>query len=396
MWNVIQNILHLMKQKSLPETKSTISLFRPRRIENHALNLHPQIGLFGTCGSPASKWRRDIFIPKLEKRGLPYFNPQVGPNEWRPEMAVQEAEHMASDEVIVLPISKETHGYGSLGEAGWAILSALLRGQKLGIFVQEDKSMSEEARRVRTLFKTLAAQLQTEYPVFQFEDSMEDLAQWAAITMKDCMIMKNSRIRITRTINLPTDIRSHDCVSILGTSAPTSKWRHNLKQAFDDENIAYFDPYKEDWNEKDIDTEVMHKTYDKVILQVITGETESFGSIAETGLLALSAFVRGQAYGLYIEEHPSNPKSDTNRARTLVKAHAKRLNEQFPGIIFLADSIEELQEWAITVAKKQNLSILGDGTTLSENDIDKKNGQSKAAKSTAFNFERLIKSSLRE
>jgi uncharacterized protein YlxP (DUF503 family) len=315
------------------------------------------VGLFGTCGSPASTWRQDIFIPELEKRGLSYFNPQVDPGEWMPEMAQQEAERMASDEVIVLPISNETYGYGSLGEAGWAVLSALLRGQKLGIFVEEDENMPEDAKRTRTIFKKLATQLQQEYPVFQFEDSMQDLAQWAAITMKERVAVRNSRIKDSRTINLPENIETQNVVGIFGTSTPNPKWKKGMQKAFDNGGVAYFDPYKQDWSEQDITKEAEHKTKDKVLLQVITGETESFGSIAESGLMALSAFVRGQAYGLYIEDHPSDPKSDTNRARTLVKAHVQKLNKQFPGIVFLANSIEELQEWATKMAKAEDPSV---------------------------------------
>ena len=88
------------------------------------------------------------------------------------------------------------------------------------------------------------------------------------------------------------------------------------------------------------------------MLQVITGDTNSFGSLAESGLLALSAFVRGQAYGLYIEDHPSPQNSDTNRARTLVKAHVTRLNEQFPGLVYLADSPRELAHFGAQVIKQ--------------------------------------------
>jgi len=342
-----------MEQEPTSEARKTTELFRPREIVSDPSNLLPEVGLFGTCGTPASTWRHDIFIPRLEAKGLSYFNPQVGPGEWTPEMAEREAESMANDEVIVVPISNETHGYGSLGEAGWAILSALLRGQKLGIFVEEDETMPEEAIRARNLFKILAKQLQLDYPVFQFKDNMIDLADWAATTMKECVAMGSSKIKDVRTINLPTDVETLNCVGIFGTQSPTPEWKRKLIENFEKGNVSYFDPYKEGWDDVDAAAEIEHKTKDKVLLQIITGETESYGSLAESGLMALSAFVRGQAYGLYIEDHPSNPKSDTNRARTLVKAHAKKLNEQFPGIVFLADSIEELQEWAIKTINKE-------------------------------------------
>ncbi len=333
-----------------PDTST--ELFRPRVIESDPSNLRAEVGLFGTCGSPASTWRQDIFIPELQKRGLAYFNPQVV--EWVPEMAIREALHLAKDEVIVLPISKETQGYASLAEGGWAILSALLRGQKLGIYIEDSESMSEHARRARVLFKDLAQHIQKDYPVFQFEQSMEDLAVWAAVTAKERTAIKNSSIKEKRKIELPTTIESQNIVSIFGTSVSGSVWKEHMKDDFALAGITYFDSFKLDWKEDDIQQEVDHKLRDKVLLQVITGESESFGSLAESGLLALSAFIRGQAYGLYIEDHPSDPKSDTNRARRLVKEHAKKLNEQFPGIIYLANSISDLT----TFAKKHSSAKL--------------------------------------
>lgn len=333
------------------EHAGRIELFRPREIENDPRLLEPTVGLFGTCGSPASTWRQDIFIPKLEKKGIPYFNPQVGPNEWVSERARTEAEHLSRDEVIVLPISKETYGYASLSEGGWAMLSALMRGQKLGIYIEEDETMPEEAKRARVLFKELSEQIQKEYPVFQFEETMEDLALWAAITARERFRIKNSKINDKRSIELPADVETENTVGIFGTSS-FSEWKQKMKERFESAGISYFDSYKEDWSAEDANNEITHKLKDKVLLQIISGETEGFGSLAESGLLALSAFVRGQAYGLYIEDHPSDPESSTNRARTLVRAHVTKLNEQFPGIVYLADSIENLTQFATTVMKQ--------------------------------------------
>ena len=53
------------------------------------------IGLFGTCGG--SKWR-DKFIAKYNERGIEFFNPQK--DDWKPEDAEIEADHLANDGVI--------------------------------------------------------------------------------------------------------------------------------------------------------------------------------------------------------------------------------------------------------------------------------------------------------
>lgn len=52
-----------------------------------------------------------------------YFNPQV--DDWKPEDAAIEADHLADDAVVLFPITAETHGTGSLAETGFSALQAL-------------------------------------------------------------------------------------------------------------------------------------------------------------------------------------------------------------------------------------------------------------------------------
>lgn len=78
------------------------------------------VGLFGTCGG--SKWRSP-FMERYQKEGIPFFNPQV--DDWKPEDAIKEAKHLASDAVILFPITSETYGTGSLAETGFSILNAI-------------------------------------------------------------------------------------------------------------------------------------------------------------------------------------------------------------------------------------------------------------------------------
>jgi hypothetical protein len=80
----------------------------------------PCIGLFGTCGG--SKWR-DPFMSAYSRVGIEYFNPQV--DDWKPELAEIEAEHLADDKVILFPITNETYATGSLSEVGFSILNAI-------------------------------------------------------------------------------------------------------------------------------------------------------------------------------------------------------------------------------------------------------------------------------
>lgn len=78
------------------------------------------VGLFGTCGK--SRWR-DPFIQKYRESGIGFFNPQV--DDWKPENAVEEARHLAEDEIILFPVTNETYASGSLAEVGFSILQAI-------------------------------------------------------------------------------------------------------------------------------------------------------------------------------------------------------------------------------------------------------------------------------
>ena len=121
----------------------------------------------------------------------------------------------------------------------------------------------------------------------------------------------------------------------------------------DEGDVPYYDAYKQDWSaERDIPIETDHKTNDRVILCFAAASTRAFGTLAESGLCALNAFIRGQAFGIYVEDHPGNPDRTSVRTRILIKEHIKKINQQFPGAVFLADSPEELGEFAVKIMKE--------------------------------------------
>ena len=82
--------------------------------------IQPCVGLFGTCGG--SRWR-DPFMKRYGELGIQFFNPQV--EDWKPEDAEIEADHLADDAIILFPITGETYGTGSLAETGFSALQAI-------------------------------------------------------------------------------------------------------------------------------------------------------------------------------------------------------------------------------------------------------------------------------
>jgi hypothetical protein len=113
------------------------------------------IGLFGTCGG--STWRNE-FMKTYEEMGIDYYNPQV--EDWKPEDAIIEADHLANDEIILFPVLAETSGLGSLGEVGFSILHAIKLDVNRNLVVLidndcniEDQAVRKESIRMRALIK---------------------------------------------------------------------------------------------------------------------------------------------------------------------------------------------------------------------------------------------------
>lgn len=122
-------------------------------MERSVLEQQPCVGLFGTCGK--TTFRKELFIPTYESLGIPYFNPQV--EDWKPENAQIEAEHLALDVVQCWPVTGDTYGTGSLAETGFSIASTLRTPSPLPKFVipmieiQLDESLTDEVAKKESL-----------------------------------------------------------------------------------------------------------------------------------------------------------------------------------------------------------------------------------------------------
>ena len=113
------------------------------------------IGLFGTCGG--SKWR-EPFMDAYNKLNISYYNPQV--ENWKPEDAVEEAEHLANDSIILFPVTSETYALGSLTEVGFSLLNAIKLDDRRDFVVMienklddslTDENLRKESLRARAL-----------------------------------------------------------------------------------------------------------------------------------------------------------------------------------------------------------------------------------------------------
>lgn len=97
------------------------------------------IGLFGTCGK--STWR-EPFIKKYTDLGISYFNPQV--EQWDPIRAENEAKHLTTDDIILLPVTSESYGLGSLSEIGFSIIQTVKADDMRYFVLLADDKLSPE------------------------------------------------------------------------------------------------------------------------------------------------------------------------------------------------------------------------------------------------------------
>ena len=113
-------------------------------------------------------------------------------------------------------------------------------------------------------------------------------------------------------------------VGLFGTCGD-SQWRNPVIARLQEAGFEHFNPVVPNWTPECAVAESEHLASDRVLLFVITGETEGIASMAEAGFAALSAHKNGQTFILVVEDFPDgNPKSAVNRARKLVRAHAEK------------------------------------------------------------------------
>jgi hypothetical protein len=163
-------------------------------------------------------------------------------------------------------------------------------------------------------------------------------------------------------------------VFLMGTVGD-SRWREPFKKAFAQQGISFFDPRVATWTEADGRREAEELGRADIVVMAITPDTASIGALAESGWAALSAILRKQAFGLYIDPtvndldepgipgkgpstalhpHPNdNLEEASARARKLTIDHATALHQEHPQAdLYLARSLDDLLNWAVSTAQR--------------------------------------------
>jgi hypothetical protein len=166
--------------------------------------------LMGTSGSfddpKRSMWREPIKAA-CAKAGIACYDPVVP--VWNEEAGKNEAEALRKARVLVMCITSDTVGMASLAESGWAVLSAVLRRQSVGLYVDPEfkgeritdstvsiridtlinrgsETVEDASRRARKLINSHANGLKAQFPMLDLyvAKSLDDLAPWTVQTVQ--------------------------------------------------------------------------------------------------------------------------------------------------------------------------------------------------------------------
>ena len=115
-----------------------------------------------------------------------------------------------------------------------------------------------------------------------------------------------------------------ECVGLFGTCG-SSTWRAPFIEAFEAEEVEYFNPQVEDWTPELASVEARHLAGDAIITMVVTGETTGAASVVEAGLMVARAILEPEKRFILFVEPEADPSlegaKDSNRARRLLAEH---------------------------------------------------------------------------
>lgn len=141
-------------------------------------------------------------------------------------------------------------------------------------------------------------------------------------------------------------------IGLFGTCG-SSTWRDKFIDRYNKLGFDYFNPQKENWNEKqDAVIEAEHLANDEIILFPVTNETYAAASLAETGFYILNAigldnrrdFVVMIDSDLDKSLNETGRRKDSLRTRAILKEHIKK---QRLANLYLVDSLDEMLEVSI-------------------------------------------------
>jgi Nucleoside 2-deoxyribosyltransferase like len=153
-----------------------------------------------------------------------------------------------------------------------------------------------------------------------------------------------------------------------------SMWREPIKDGLRKLNVTFYDPVQKTWTEEAAAREAQAMVTAKILVMAILPNTAGIAGLAESGWMVLSAVLRKQMVGIFVDpvyegtkysngtmmirremllnSPPDTLEESSRRARKLVNSHARKLGEQFPKVnLYIAKDLTDLTEWTLRTAQ---------------------------------------------
>jgi hypothetical protein len=332
----------------------------PDRVVSYdSSSLLPCIGLFGTAATSTWRSRVQTVLGMLcEKNGInpeawkdSVYNPQMPAGMRASVDAATEADHLATDSVVLFQLEKGYASVGSCLELGIIALRSFLVGRKTVAFIEvPGANLRDSEQRARSMVLADAHYLQQQTPgTFHLVNNSLDAVTQAFAYQLDFMdfLMSGNYTSNVRTFANQKNLKQQACIS--GTShKPDSTERTDLFGMLQAGGISFKDTVRPNWRDT-YETEEIPLKDESLVNCLLVTDPASKGALKDVGLAIFRAAIRGSYALIYLPEmSPDSPDSkDYNRARNLAHAHMVKLVQDFPWVehyVKFVDNIETMAE----------------------------------------------------